>query len=100
MTPPGAGPPHPVGAGHLRQPDLALSLGIQAELDHPAQQIAALPGDQPFHRIQRHRPARLIGEPGQPRRQADPFSMVGKPLPTSLSRSMSCRRYSITTRRS
>ena len=69
MTPLGAGPPHPVLAGHLRQPDLALSLAIQAELDHPAQQIPALPGDQPFHRIQRHRPARLPGQPGQLHRQ-------------------------------
>ena len=69
MTPLSAAPPHPVLAGHLRQPDLALSLAIQAELDHPAQQIPATPGDQPFHRIQRHRPARLPGQPGQLHRQ-------------------------------
>ena len=34
MTPLGPPPRHPVGASHLRQPHLALSLAIQAELDH------------------------------------------------------------------
>ena len=69
MTPLGAGPPHPVGAGHLRQPDLPLSLAVQGQLDQPAQQLPALPDDQHFHRIQRHRLAGLAGQPGQPRRQ-------------------------------
>ena len=41
MTAPGAAPPHPVRARHLRQPDLPLSLGVQAELDQPAQQLPA-----------------------------------------------------------
>ena len=66
MTPLGAGPPHPVGAGHLRQPDLTLRLAIQGQLDQPAQQLPPPPGDQHFHRIQRHRLAGLAGQPGQP----------------------------------
>jgi hypothetical protein len=69
MTALGASPPHPVLAGHLRQPDLTLSLGIQGELDQPAQQLPALLDNQQLHRIQRHRPARLHRQPRQPRRQ-------------------------------
>ena len=49
MTGLGAGPPHPVGPGHLRQPDLPLSLDVQPELDQPAQQLPALPGNQLLH---------------------------------------------------
>ncbi len=69
MIPLGASPPHPVGAGHLRQPDLALRLGIQGELDQPAQQLPAQLDNQQLHRIQRHRPASLPGQPGQPGHQ-------------------------------
>jgi hypothetical protein len=60
---------HPVGAGHLRQPDLPLRLGIQPELDQPAQQRAALLPDPPLHLLQHHRPARLHRQPGKPGRQ-------------------------------
>ena len=69
MTALSPGPRHPVPAGHPRQPDLTLSLGIQAQLDQPAQQLPALLDDQHFHRIQRHRPARLTSKPRQPGRQ-------------------------------
>ena len=69
MTALGPGPRHPVRTGHLRHPDLGRGLPVQAELDQPAQQLPALPDDQQLHRIQRHRPARLDGEPGQPGRQ-------------------------------
>ncbi len=69
MTALSPSPPHPVLPGHPRQPDLTLSLGVQGQLDQPAQQLPAPPGDQHLHRIQRHRPARLHRQPGQPRRQ-------------------------------
>ena len=69
MTALSPGPRHPVPAGHPRQPDLTLSLGIQAQLNQPAQQLPALLDDQHFHRIQRHRPARLTSKPRQPGRQ-------------------------------
>ena len=69
MTALSAAPPHPVGTCHLRQPDLPVRLGIQGELDQPAQQLPAPPGDQLLHRIQRHRPARLHRQPAQPGRQ-------------------------------
>ena len=42
MTPLSQPPRHPVSAGHLRQPDLPLRLGVQSELDQPAQQLPAL----------------------------------------------------------
>src|SRR3984957_8118981 len=65
----GASPPHPVRAAHLRQPDLPLSLGVQAQLDQPPQQVPALLDDQQLHRVQRHRPGRLHRQPRQPIRQ-------------------------------
>jgi hypothetical protein len=69
MTTLAAGPPHPVGTGHPRQPDLPLSLPVQRQLDQPAQQLPAPLPDQPLHRIQRHRPPRIRSQPGQQDRQ-------------------------------
>ena len=69
MTPLSHPPRHPVRPRHLRHPHLRRSLAVQAQLDHPPQQIQALLPGQHLHRLQRPRPAHPGRQPGQTRRQ-------------------------------